>query len=536
MFILLNTLWFVWELKYILFWLYLWQLKEYHVGRFVDHFRTSKGKRLIFSLEQIFKLILFILLFLDQNLFNYIFSAIFILYAIESIIFLRAILKGSLKKPKITFKTLFLALISFSFVYIFLYLINGSSIIVQPALILGFDVLTPIIISLIVLLFQPVSVLLRNSTIKKASDQMKEIKSASRLKVIAITGSYGKTSTKEFLSIILSKKYNVLNTREHQNSEICIARTILHDLKPEHEIFIAEVGAYNKGKVREVCLMLNPDIGIVTGVNEQHLSLFGSMKNLLLAEGGGELAVTLLDSGTLIVNGDNKYCLDLCKKFDGRKKIYSLTNKIIDSDIWSESITVHKNSISFLALDKSGNLAHFGVNVLGQQNVQNLLGSILIAKELGMTFGEISEACKEITHKDAGMILKTGKHDIEVVDSSYSSNPDGVFADLDYLSVFTTKKIIVMPCLIELGQKSSEIHERIGQKIGRICDLAIITSKDRFEDLKKGAIFAGMQEKDFILCDNPQDIYSMITLFSKSDDVVLLEGRVPPKLIEFLSQ
>ena len=219
-----------------------------------------------------------------------------------------------------------------------------------------------------------------------------------------------KRSTKEFLATILSKKFKTLSTPAHQNSEIGIANCILNDLKPSHQIFIAEVGAYNKGKVKEVCSILKPKMGIVTGVNEQHLSLFGTMDNLLLAEGGVEMAETLPEDGILFVNGDNKYCLDLARKTKLKnKKTYSLSNKFIDSDIWSDSVEVFKDKISFLAVDKTGSLAHFDVKVLGKQNVQNLLGAILVAKELGMTMGEISEACKNIKHEQAGMTLMTGK-------------------------------------------------------------------------------------------------------------------------------
>ena len=160
---------------------------------------------------------------------------------------------------------------------------------------------------------------------------------------------------------------------------------------------------------------------------------------------------------------------------------------------------MHKDYISFIAIDKNKEMAHFKVKVLGKQNVQNLLGAILIAKELGMSFGEISEACKNISQEQAGMVLKQGKHGIDIIDSSYSANPDGVFADLDYFSIFKGKKVIVMPCLIELGEKSSEIHEKIGRKIAEICDLAIITSKDKFKELKKGAMEAGMQEKEYFI-------------------------------------
>ena len=296
------------------------------------------------------------------------------------------------------------------------------------------------------------------------------------------------------------------------------------------------MAAYKKGEIELLCDIAQPKIGVVTGVNEQHLALFGSMKNLLMAEGGGELSKSLPKDGTLYVNGDNKYCLYLYKNFAGQKKIYSLSNKMIDSDIWSDSITVHKDSISFLAINKLGDLAHFGVNVLGKQNVQNLLGAILIASELGVNFGDISDACKDISQKSAGATLKKGKHGINIIDSSYSANPDGVIADLEYLSIFPGKKVIVMPCLIELGTKSSEVHEKIGRKMGKVCDLAIITNKDKFKEIEKGFRKTQRYKGKCVLCDKPQDIYSMITLFCKEGDTVLLEGRIPAKLTKLLTE
>lgn len=544
MFILLNALWFVREIKYVLFWIYLWQLKDYHIGRFVDHFRTYKGKKLIFNLFFLLKLALLISFsgypLGRGDLFVYLFYILFFIYLAEFVLFFLGVFDKSIKKPVLTVKTLFLSIISFAVVILFLVEIVKLDDLLQPVLLLWFDVLTPIIVSVIVLLFQPFFVLLRSSTLRKAKIKMEKIKALSGLKVVAITGSYGKTSTKEFLSTILSKKYKVLRTKEHQNSEIGVANCILHDLKPSHQIFIAEVGAYNKGKVKEVCAMLKPKIGIVTGVNEQHLALFGSMKNLLSTEGGWELADSLPRPGEpgypgqLVVNGDNKYCLDLYKKTDRNKKIYTLGKNTVDSDIWADSIEVHKDYVSFIAVDISKELMHFDVKSLGRQSIQNLLGAILIAKDFGMSFSEISEACKSISQEQSGMILKQTKHDIYVIDSSYSANPDGVFADLDYLKIFTGKKVIVMSCLIELGERSSEIHEKIGRKIGEVCDLAIITSKDKFKELKKGALETGMLGKNILLCDKPQDIYSAITLNCKSGDAVLLEGRVPAGLIKLL--
>jgi UDP-N-acetylmuramoyl-tripeptide--D-alanyl-D-alanine ligase len=405
MLVLLIIFWFIFELKYILFWLYLWQLKEYHIGRFADHFRTYKGKKLLFNPSQILKLALLILLMAYSGLFAYIFSILFIIYFVELAVFLRSIFSKNFKKPIKTTKTIFLTLIFFASVILFLTWILTLTEEFQLKFLIAFDIITPFIVSAIVILFQPLFVAIRNKTLKKAKDKIGKIKELSGLKVIAITGSYGKTSTKEFLIKILSRKFKVLSTKEHQNAEIGIAKCILEDLKPSHQIFIAEVAAYDKGKVKEVCDILKPKIGIVTGINEQHLAVFGSFKNLLSGEGGGELAEILEKDGTLIVNGDNKYCLDLYKKSTGSKKLYSLSNKVINSDIWASEITVHKDYISFVVVDKSGEMAHFDAKVLGKHNVQNLLGAILTAKELGMNFGEITDACKNILQEQGGMVL-----------------------------------------------------------------------------------------------------------------------------------
>jgi UDP-N-acetylmuramoyl-tripeptide--D-alanyl-D-alanine ligase len=536
MFVLLNTLWLIWMLKYVLFWLYLWQLKEYHIGRFIDHFRTHKGKSLILNFEQILKLVIFVFLISTPKLFSFLFFVVSLVYFAEVVLLARAIFKKSIKKPVKTVKIIFLSIVSFGFIILFLAWVLKLENESQIFWLLAFDILTPIIISVIVLIFQPGFVVIRQNKMRKAGKKLEKIKSLSGVKIIAITGSYGKTSTKEFLTTILSKKFKVLSTSKHQNAEIGIANCILNDLKPSHQFFIAEVGAYNKGKVKEVCNMLKPKIGIVTGVNQQHLSLFGSLKNLLSAEGGVELAQALPKDGLLVVNGDNKFCLDLLKKSNNlasnQEKKYTISNKSINADIWTEDVIADKQSISFISVNKNHEMGHFKVSVLGKQNVQNLLAAILVARELGMGIDEISEACKNIRQEQAGMVLRHGKHGICIVDSSYSSNPDGVFADLDYFALLPGKKAIIMPCLIELGLESSKIHQKIGRKIGQVCDLAIITSKDKFEDIKKGAVESGMSPKSILLCDKSEEISTIISLTCKSGDAVLLEGRVPLKLHE----
>src|SRR3989344_634413 len=467
--------WIVRAFKSALFWIYLWQLKEYHVGRFIDHFRTFKGKKIFLNLFTLSKYILFLVVLAPGNYFLSAALLLLLIYIAEFFIFLKNIFSRSLKIPAFTAKTIMLTSVSFAIIVWYFFFAANYLTAAHWRAFLGylliFDILSPVIVSIVVLAFQPLFVVMRNRILEKAK---RKITAFSDLLVIGITGSYGKTSTKEFLATILSLRYRVLSTPEHKNSEMGIATTILQDLNDNHEVFVVEMGAYNKGGISLLCDMVKPTIGMVTGVNEQHLSTFGSLDNLLSAEGGRELEKKLPDKGFLVVNGDNKYCLELYKQSNHHKKIYTLKKDKIDSDIWTEDIEVKKEYVSFIARTKDNHMAHVNVGVLGAQNVQNLLGAILVAKELGMTLEEISRACEDIAAERAGMVIKKGVHGIELIDSSYSSNPDGVMADLNYLNIFPGKKVVIMPCLIELGKKSMEVHYQIGKKIAAVCDMAII--------------------------------------------------------------
>ena len=530
---MLAFFWFIGTIKYVLFWIYLWQLKGYHVGRFIDHFRTSKGKKVLFGFLPSIKLALLLFLLVNYFFFPFVFYLLLIFYIIESLIFISSILKKQIKKPALTFKTILLILVSF--LVVTLYLLVGYGFVdgdfAFTFYILAFDILLPLLISLIVLFFQPFFVLARNSILAKARGKIKKYKN---LIVVGITGSYGKTSTKEFLTTILSSKFKVLATPEHKNSEIGIAQTILKDLTSDHQIFVVEMGSYNKGGIKLLCDIVKPKIGVVTGVNEQHLATFGSLENLLSAEGGRELLAELPQNSLLVVNGDNKYCVDLYKKAQIKKLMYTVAGDKVHSDVWAEEVVVAKDYISFVALSHDKHMAQFSIRALGRQHIQNLLAAILVAKELGMSLGEISEACRNIVPEQAGTTLCTGVHGINIIDSSYSSNPDGVMADLDYLNVFDGKKVIVMPCLIELGEKSAEVHKQIGRKIAEVCDMAIITTKDKFEEIKSGAA-PGAAPPKIIFSENPKEIFNVITTFCKEGDAVLLEGRVPGELVRLLS-
>lgn len=419
-------------LKLFLFWLWLWQLKEYHIGRFMAHFKEGQALRKILS-----------------SLWR-------------------------LKYPKFT-KKIIVILLTGLFLGLFMIL-------------KGYYLFVFLLIIVTPLFFQIPTVMWRKIYLGKARKKRESFKN---LLVIGITGSYGKTSTKEFLAHILSKKFKVLKTKEHQNSEVGISQCILHELQPEHEVFVCEMGAYNSGGIKLLASIAKPAIGVLTGINEQHMATFGSQENIIKAK--YELIESLPPSGVAFFNAKSSYCVELYNKTTIRKMLY-------------------------------GQAARF-------RGEENILGAMAVAKELGMSDEEILSAKKEIDNTFPGTQIKKGKDGFTVIESTYSANPDGVIAVLEYLKTWPGKKIMVMPCLIELGKASEEVHKRIGEKIAEVCDLAIITTADRFADIKEGA----KGSKKVLLIENPQEIVSKIQSVVESGDTVLLEGRIPSQVIELLT-
>ena len=484
---LISFLWLIVFTKKLFFWVYLWQLKEYHIGRFVDHFRTTKGKRLILNPLLLIKILVLSGIFASARLglaeikFSLVYFVAF-LFLIEVFFALRNFWQKSLKKPVLTRKTAVILSSGVSFAILllfFLFLLEFKPTRFVFSL-LALNILAPIIFSVLVLAFQPLAVILRDRIIKEAKKKRAAFKN---LLVIGITGSYGKTSTKEFLATILAEKYKVLKTKEHQNSEVGISQCILNDLREEHEVFVAEMGAYNKGGIKLLCDIAKPKIGILTGINEQHMATFGSQENIIKTK--YELIESLPKDGLAFFNGKNKHCLELYQRAKIKKVLYG-----------QEASSAEEENIS---------------------------GAKTVAQELGMSQEEITRGCQKL---EPWLRVKN-INGIDIIDATYSANPNGVIAHLEYLKTFSGKKVIIMPCLIELGKASKEVHKRIGQKIGEVCDLAIITTKDRFKEIKEAVPNALFIEK-------PEDILKKIRDFCREGDVVLLESRIPSKVIDSL--
>lgn len=533
--VILITLWLISVGRSSLFWLYLLQLKEYRINRLIDHFRTEKGQRILLDPLLLIKIVLLISYGFWGSVFVY---AVFLIFAAEAALAIRTAINKTLRRPALTSKSIpligALGIIELLFAG---YLLFNSELNTVSLHLLIFNVFLPFIALALVLALKPLNLLLRRKVINAAKAKRREMKD---LLVIGITGSYGKTSTKEFLYTILKNRFRVIKTPEHVNTEIGIANFILQELKPEHEVFICEIGAYVRGEVKDICEIVKPKIGVFVGANEQHLALFGSMKNLLRAEGGEELLEALPSKGLGIFNGNNIYSYDLWKRVSISKKITyvpTLVNIINPErrDMRAENIEVLTDKIKFRVVSAQNSKgADFVVNLLGSMNIENILLAASVAEELGMNLKDISKECWQIEPMKGTMNLK--KIDgLNIINSTYSSNPSAVEAHLEYLKVWPSKKVVIMPCLIELGPASAKIHERIGELLAKTADLTIITTKDQFDRIIKGASkVIGDATDRIIYLDEPSEIVHKIRIATQKGDVILLEGRLPSELVKSL--
>ena len=464
------------------YYLYFWQLKSYRTDRSLEDIR--KDKRIIFPRTS-FLLLAFlpvVLLFSQERFTYYLLCAICLFLSSHSALLF---IKKRWRVPLFT-KKMVLAFAVILFLWILLTFYFRENIVF---LIPAFEIFLPVFMVFCISLVEIPASAIKRALMRLAKRKREKL---AGLIVVGITGSYGKTSTKDILYSLLVDKYgekNILKTEKNVNAEIGVAKTILNKLNVNHKIFICEMGAYKRGEIKTICDIARPQIAILTGINEQHMATQGSQENIIKSK--YELIESLQKNGVAFFNGKNKYCRDLYEKTKIKKYLYGQNSELA---------------------------------------MENLEGAKAAAKELGMTDEEIRQSSEKIENKFPGVETKKGINGLKIIDATYSANPESVITHLDYIKKLPGKKIIVMTNLIELGSASKEVHGRIGIKIAEVCDLAILTTKEDFREVQEKA------GSKVVFIRDPQEIFKKIQGLAGAGDIILLESRVPAKLIDMLLQ
>lgn len=358
-------------------------------------------------------------------------------------------------------------------------------------------------------------------------DAERILRSMPDLKIIGVTGSYGKTSTKHYLHRILSEHFDTLMTPGSFNTTMGVIRTVREYLKPYNEVFIVEMGAKQPGDIKEICDLVRPSIGIVTAVGEQHLESFGSIENVQHTK--FELVDSLpADSGLAVVNNDFPYAAS--RPVSNVECIHYAVSNSSGADYVATDITYSPSGTTFKVKTPEGEELELSTRLVGECNVSNLLAAVIVALRLGVPEEKIRYAIGRIEQVEHRLSMKHTPGGVTIIDDAFNSNPSGSAMALDVLAMMRTgKRIVVTPGMIELGDRQEELNRELGKKIAKSADVAIVVGQYNRE-----AITSGIEEGR--TADNPIEVHTVDSFAAsqtllggmlRKGDTVLYENDLP---------
>src|SRR3989338_1401483 len=375
---------------------------------------------------------------------------------------------------------------------------------------LYFSYIFLIIINVILL---PIDILIKALLVFFAKNKIKKL---NNVKIIGVAGSYGKTGMKDLLATVLAEKYQVVKTPESVNTPVGIAKTILSQVNEKTEILVVEMGEYYPGDIKNICSIALPQISVITGINEAHLERLKSIDNSIKTI--FEIAQNIKANGLLLLNGQDKLIKNHYKKFVARQEIYLYQTK--------GKVEFNEDAPGFI-------YQKIFFPLLGQYNLDKIDGVIYLAKKLGLTTQEIEAGLKKIkTPAHRLQPILNRENNILVIDDSYNGNPDGVEEAIKTLSLFKNRrKIFITPGLVEMGIKSGEVHQRIGQRLNDVVDLVILIKNSVTPDIEEGLIKAGFNQKNILMCDSMMEAQNNLNNIIKSGDAVLFQNDWPDNYV-----
>ncbi len=322
------------------------------------------------------------------------------------------------------------------------------------------------------------------------NDAKKRLKSVEGIKVIGITGSYGKTSVKFYLQTLLQNRFNVLVTPESYNTPMGVVKTLRGSLKPTHEIFVCEMGARYVGDIKEICDIVHPDMGVITSIGPQHLETFGDMAHIQSTK--FELADALPSGGKLFLNGDNDFIQEKAVNYSDKVFYYSEKK---GEGYTSEILSVSQFGTEFSVTAPNGEKETFRMKLIGAHNVINVVGAISVANTLGIPLKDLIVPVRRIQPVEHRMQMRP-HGEVTIIDDAYNSNPVGSKAAVETLKMFDGVRILVTPGMVELGDREEEFNYKFGTYAADCCDHIILVGKeDHIAPIRRGALDSSFPEE-----------------------------------------
>ena len=372
------------------------------------------------------------------------------------------------------------------------------------------------------------------NTIFALQDWSKNYKDKFNTVNICVTGSNGKTTTKEIIAHILSQKFPLLKTSGNYNNEIGIPLTLLQ-LNKSHKLLVAEMGMRGLGEINALTNFITPDLAVVTNIGEAHIGLLGSKDNIFKAK--SELLQSLEKDGIAIINRDDPYfskTLEIVKN----KKVYTFGVENM-SDIMACNVRLVSNKgIRFTLVIQNGIRKEIYFPLLGRYNIYNALAATAVAFALGTELDLIERGLSSFKQLDLHMQLSNFYQGIKILNDSYNASPLSVKSALETLIEVAqnNRKIAILGDMLELGEKSDFYHQEIGEKVAKLSIDILITVGSGGKIIAQSSKEKGMTEERVFSFEKNEKINLAKKLLSltKPGDFILLKGSREMKMEEIL--
>ncbi len=336
------------------------------------------------------------------------------------------------------------------------------------------------------------------------------------IRVVAITGSVGKSTTKELTWAVLCQRYETLRNPGNLNNEIGLPLTLLH-LDSSHQRVVLEMGMYDLGEIEHLCTIARPQVGVVTNVGPTHLERLGTIERV--AQAKAELVRALPPDGTALLNYDDPWVREMAQQTVAQVFTDGLTP---EADLWASDVVSEGMEGVRFVLHHKEDVIHAKVPLLGRHSVHTALRATAVGLIEGMSWHEIMSGLQDSTVQ-LRLVSVPGINGSLLLDDTYNASPASTVAALNLLDDLSGRKMAVLGDMAELGPHEEEGHRKVGCRAADVADI-LVTVGSRAGLMAEEALACGMSSSTVIKVDTNVQAIECLRQLIQSGDIVLVKG------------
>ncbi len=378
-------------------------------------------------------------------------------------------------------------------------------------------------------LFSEVAVVKVADTLRALQDLASFQRNRFNIPVVAVTGSNGKTTTKDMIALVLSEKFKVLKTQGNLNNEIGLPLTLL-GLEDSHEVAVVEMGMNHLGEIHRLAEIARPNIGVITNIGVSHIQNLGTRENILKAK--MEIFDFFTSEDKAILNGDDEFLSKIANELPYQIKYYGTSD--IASIKAQDIKLLGEQGISY-NLNIEGEIHPMEIPIPGKHNVYNSLAAAAVGSIMGIAMADIAKSLKSYRPGNMRLNIFTTDSNIKVIDDVYNASPDSMKASIEVLKdLGQGRKIAILGDMLELGDYSQKGHTEVGEVVAHKGIDILITVGQESKFIVTGASSCGMDNRNIIHLESNKDVIEYLDTLIEQGDRILVKGSRGMKMEEIV--